>query len=292
MGEASPAAAFARLQAGQVFAFKTQPYTAFSPPETGRYAGVKVIGKNRSFVVIAILDGAWSTVPTEVDASGRPTLAEHRFEAGGRTEIFGISRQDWSDVIKMDQPTPVGRDSVSADEEAKASSVLDCAPGSRIATLRHAISCAEAEWRWANDREAFLFEVAQQDARNKTERTAREDRYRTRLRSITLREILSENLLDRWHPSPPYPPEGFTSAARARIVGACEALDKLGPKPGKAEVRSILKETVLWLNEADEAAGGVIETDEREDLFAVLEDMAHAAGQPALVAEIDMWRTW
>lgn len=292
MGEAVPAAAFAKLKAGQLFAFKTRPYTAFSPLETGRSAAVKVLGKSRVFVVIAVLDGVWSAVPAEDDVCRRPILAERRFWLGGDPEVFGIGRLDWAEGIEIDLPVPVGLASVSAEEEARAKAVIDCAPGTRIATLRHAISCAEAEWRWANDRQAFLSEVARQEAKETAERTAREERYRARLSTITLRQIMSETLLGRWHPSPPYPSEAFTSAARDRIQSACKALENLGPKPGKADVRAILNEVVIWLNEADEAAGSVIETDEREDLCAVLEEMAHAAGQPALVAEIDMWRTW
>jgi hypothetical protein len=36
----------------------------------------------------------------------------------------------------------------------------------------------------------------------------------------------------------------------------------------------------------------VTETEEREDICQVLEEMAHVARQKALVEEIDAWRTW
>jgi hypothetical protein len=69
-------------------------------------------------------------------------------------------------------------------------------------------------------------------------------------------------------------------------------LQALGPKPRKADVRSALKSCVEWFNNADERAGGVIETEEREDICAVLEEMAHVARQRGLVEEIGSWRDW
>ena len=57
-------------------------------------------------------------------------------------------------------------------------------------------------------------------------------------------------------------------------------------------MRAALKSCVEWFNAADERAGGVIETEEREDIFAVLEEMAHVARQKNLVEEIDAWRDW
>ena len=47
-----------------------------------------------------------------------------------------------------------------------------------------------------------------------------------------------------------------------------------------------------WFNRADEQAGGVIETEEREDICAVLEEMAYVARQKSLVDEIGEWRAW
>jgi len=36
----------------------------------------------------------------------------------------------------------------------------------------------------------------------------------------------------------------------------------------------------------------VIETEEREDICKVLEELAAAAGQRSLIDEIDGWRSW
>lgn len=82
------------------------------------------------------------------------------------------------------------------------------------------------------------------------------------------------------------------NAARAVIGSACDALKELGPRPRRPDARAVLKKTVIWFNEADEKAGGVIETEEREDICTVLEEMAYVARQKALVEEIDEWREW
>ena len=70
------------------------------------------------------------------------------------------------------------------------------------------------------------------------------------------------------------------------------ALQALGAKPKKTEARKILKRCVEWFNAADTAHGDVIETEEREDIHAVLEEMMHVARHPALAEEIENWRTW
>lgn len=57
-------------------------------------------------------------------------------------------------------------------------------------------------------------------------------------------------------------------------------------------MRAVLKRCVEWFNEADEEFDGVIETEEREDIFGVLEEIAYVARQKSLVEEIDHWRNW
>jgi len=151
---------------------------------------------------------------------------------------------------------------------------------------------AEGEWRWANDRECVIIEVEKENAKNEAERAAKEERYRTRLSKLTWEQLQSETPFARWSQSPPFPSEEFTDAARAVIRSACDSLNELGPKPRRADVRAVLKKTVNWFNEADKKAGGVIETEEREDICAVLEEMAHVARQKILLEEIDEWREW
>jgi hypothetical protein len=69
-------------------------------------------------------------------------------------------------------------------------------------------------------------------------------------------------------------------------------LQALGPKPKKAPVRAVLKACVEWFNAKDAEFGGMIETEEREDICAALEELATVARHRSLTREVDEWRQW
>jgi len=69
-------------------------------------------------------------------------------------------------------------------------------------------------------------------------------------------------------------------------------LRALGEKPRKAAVRAVLKGCVEWLNEQDQAFGGVIETQEREDICDILLELTVVARHQNLAEEIEEWRDW
>lgn len=280
------------VEAGQVYSFQTRPYSEFGPADTGRFAAIKILGADDQHVVVAVLDRVWPEAPTGKDIRGVSIINEHRFAHTGRPAIFGVNRNWWKPQSDLDEFNFAGTLPVSRAEQSHVDAVASYAPGSRFSTLRAANHAAEGEWRWANDREAFLVEAEKNNAKNEAERAAKEERYRTRLSKLTWAQLRSETPFERWTPSPPFPSEEFTTAARATIRNAYDALEQLGQKPRRADVRAILKRTVNWFNEADEEAGGVIETEEREDICAVLEEMAHVARQKVLVEEIDEWREW
>lgn len=279
-------------EAGQVYSFQTRPYTEFSPPSTGRFAAIKILGINDNYVAVAVLEGIWSNPPTFTEVRTKSIINEYRFAHTGRPAVFGVIREWWKPVSDLDEFKFVGTQPVCRAERSFFDAIVGHAPGSRTSTLFAANHAAEGEWRWSNDRENIIIEVEKKNAKNEAERTAKEERYRARLSKLTWDQLQSETPFERWTPSPPFPPEEFSNAARAVIRSACCALIELGPKPRRADVRAVLKKTVLWFNEADEKAGGVIETEEREDICAVLEEMAHVARQKALVEEIDEWREW
>jgi hypothetical protein len=54
----------------------------------------------------------------------------------------------------------------------------------------------------------------------------------------------------------------------------------------------VLRACVEWFNAKDREYGGVIETEEREDISALLEEIAFVARQRSLADEIESWRTW
>lgn len=277
--------------AGNVYGFRTSPYSEFAPPQTGRYAAFKVLGVNESYVAIAVLAGIWSTPPSLSAANEAVILREHRFAHMGRMAAMGINA-DWWRPSDLDAVSFLGCGRLSLEETAIGAEIIGFGIGWPYSTLRFANYAAEGEWRWEHDRDALIIESKKSKAKDAAERAAKEDRYRTRLKNLTWEKLLAETPFERWTPSPPFPPAEFTEAARETIHNTCRELRELGPKPPKAKVRSILRRCVEWFNETDNAAGGVIETEEREDICAVLEEMAFVAKQKSLVEEIDTWREW
>ena len=277
---------------GQVYSFRTKPYSKFAPPTTGRYAAFKILGVTDSHVAVAVLDGIWPEAPTLKEVRASSIISQHRFAHSGRPAVFGVTREWWQPDKDLEDFRFVGIQGISSTERSFADAIAHFAVGSRFATINSASHAAEGEWRWSNDRQAFVEEDELKTAKNEAEGAAKAERYRTRLSKLTWDQLLSETPLGNWSPSPPFPPQEFTNAARAAIHDACTALQKLGPKPRRADVRAVLKNTVEWFNEADEEAGGVIETEEREDICAALEEMAFVARQKGLADEIDGWRNW
>jgi hypothetical protein len=276
---------------GFVYSFLTSPYSDFAPRYTGRYAAFKIIGATPDLFVIAVYDGIWSSHPSMAEFRKAQVLQEHRFAHTGREAIFGTHTQ-WWDVTDFEDLAVVGFQAPSAHETNEVSKIFDHVVGSRTASTKFTNYAAEGEWRWKNDRAAFEDEKLRNDAKNEADRKAKEERYKNRLSKLTWDQLLSEKLFEKWTPSPPYPPAEFTNSARAKIREVCVELQSLGAKPKKADVRRILKECVFWFNEADEKAGHVIETEEREDICAVLEEITFVARHKNLIEEVDEWRDW
>lgn len=277
-----------RPMEGQIFAFQTRPFTEFSPPVTGRFAAIKILGVDANYIVVAVLNGIWPAAPSQSDISSIPVLIQNRFFHSGIAAVFGLRLDWWEPSSELEKFQLVGIQPVTDADRTIASN----ARGTTFAPLSSASVLAEGEWRWSNDRDAVIAEFEKATAKRNAERVAKEQRYRIRLRALTWDQLGSEIPFERWSTSPPFPGQDFTVAARAEIRNACAALQKLGPKPRRADVRRILRNTVEWFNEADEKAGGAIETEEREDICAVLEEMAFVARQAVLMEEVDMWRRW
>lgn len=275
--------------AGEIYAFRTAPLSDFAAPETGRFAALKILGVSEELVVLAVLDGIWGTRPAPQEVGRCAILTQHRFSYRGQAAVAGVYRGAW-DVSLLRDVTRVADVPLTRKERHLGDYSRD--HRGYYSNILFANREAEGEWRWKHDREALIAETALAEARGAAEEAAREARYRDRIQGLTWDQLLAEAHFANWSPSPPYPPPDFTEGARAAILAACRDLRDLGPKPRRGDVRAILRRTVIWFNEADERAGGVIETGEREDIFALLEEMAHVARQKALVEEIDVWRDW
>jgi hypothetical protein len=277
--------------AGNIYVFRTTPTNEFSAAETGRWAAIKVLGAGSHMTVIAVLDKIWNEPPALADAHNASILREHRFSHTGRQAVFGVNVEGWRRPNLSDL-TLAGNTPVSSGEAALAISIMNFEPGSCFSALSGANHAAEGEWRWAHDRQAFSEENERRRKKADEERAIQQERYRTRLSKLTWGQLLAETPFERWTPSPPFPPKDFVLEARDVIHETCRKLETLGSKPKKANVRAVLKSCVQWFNDADERAGGVIETEEREDICVTLQELAFVAGQKALFDEMDNWRTW
>lgn len=276
---------------GAIFRFRTTPYTKFSPTETGRYATFKVLGSDSRLVVLAVLEGIWHH-PPELKDTVRTILQEHRFAHTGRPAVVGVQWDWWTPDKDLQEVALLGHLPLAKEEVVFAKRALSFEVGNVHSTLHFVNYASEGEWRWAHDHEELEAEWAKVQVEAEALRAARELRYKSRLKNLTWDQLISETPFANWSPSPPFPPEEFTREARKVIHVACEELRALGVKPKKSQVRAILKRCVHWFNEADERFDGTIETEERENICAILEEMAFVARQKSLVEEIDEWREW
>ena len=274
-----------------IYTFQTSPFCEFSAQGTGRFAAFKVIGLNENYVAVAVLNGVWNTRPSLNLVRKAMILRECRFSCENELALFGVGTERWL-PSKLNDTFYLGAGRISDEERRFATQIVNFSAGFSYANVNSIDSSAEGEWRWRNDRNAVVAEWEKQKANEEELRTAQEERYQKRLRKLTWNQLLSETTFERWAESPPFPPKEFAEAARKCIKDATLKLKELGPKAGKSGVRKVLKECVEWFNQAARNAGGVIETEEREDTCAVLEELAFVARQKSLVAEIDSWRDW
>ena len=80
------------VEPGSVFGFATTPLYPSSPP-TGRYGALVVLGHNADLVVIGVLDGVWTSLPTLAEVTGRKLMRHSRFESGKKPVAFGFDRK-------------------------------------------------------------------------------------------------------------------------------------------------------------------------------------------------------
>ncbi|MER6768432.1 hypothetical protein ABT389_01515 [Streptomyces bacillaris] len=275
---------------GAIFAFRTSPLHPDSPPGTGRFGALAVVGRAPEVIVVAVFDGVWDRVPTPAEVREHRVLRRRRFAHTGRPAVFACGVEDTTGLNDL---TALGAAPLTAEQTKLAAPYLSPrSVGTSFSTLALADADVEGEWRWAHDREALLREQEAVEERRRLAVEAEKERYAARLAGLTWEQLLAENPFERWTPSPPFPPAAFRRAAARRVHQACRELRDLGPKPRKPAARKVLKSLVLWFNTADQAAGWVIETEEREDICLVLEELAHVAGHPSLVMEADDWREW
>jgi hypothetical protein len=270
---------------GDIYSFRTSPATEFSPKQTNRYAALKILGfkDEMSSVVHVVLDGMFDRHPDFAEVSNLPWLVRGRspYMSGPACRSTAV---DWE--IRLEDFRYVGSVNLSNKD-------IELLSTCRVfGTWEGASSDAEGAWRLRNDRAAYEQELETYRQARDARAAAERERYEGRLKTLTWEVFLAEQPFSRWDAHPPFPPPEFVAAARDRVRSAALELQALGSKPKKPQVRAVLKACIEWFNAKDIEFGGVIETEEREDICAVLEELAFVARQRPLVDEIEGWRNW
>jgi len=145
------------------------------------------------------------------------------------------------------------------------------------------------QWRWDNERDKVLEEDAAEKALEVSKR-AETSRIRAEyLSKITLADLLGKDLFPNWDE---YPPKAAKEGCQRIIQYFIHNLSA-SPKPVTRDfVREKLKDCVQGLNQLDSKQKHFIETEEREDLHEVLEDVLNAVKFPDLEEKIEDWRNW
>jgi hypothetical protein len=274
---------------GTVYGFATEPWSRWNPV-TGRFGALKVLKILEpdhwvfpGAAAFGVLGGVFDHLPDVEEVAGLPLLAQYRFDNFHGALAVYVCDPAWFDGPEL---LAIGIADVTPRETEAASSVRS------VTAPESARGIVEGEWRWAHDREALEADSAREEEEDTEKRRVEQERFETRLKDLTWEQLLSEQPFERWDPSPPFPTAEFTAAATDRVHEAMRELAEAGPKPSKKVARATLKRLVTWLNQADQAAGNPIETEEREDVVRVLGEMAFVARHPSLINEIDGWRTW
>jgi hypothetical protein len=282
-----------KYRPGEIYSFKTQPTTRFSPPDTGRYGALKILGPtDEEGVCYVVLDGVFASPPTPQQVADLRPMHDRRWTSESNGHIvwedgfmsIGVHQQvnPINDLPELRLVTSV--DLTTADHEIKEKNTSFSGWG-------FAATAVEVAWRKRNDNELFQAEWAKEEEARKRDWQTAEHRRNTRLKKLTPAQLRSEPVLPLWNATR-YPPAEFADVVRARILETIDALQNLGERPRRPTVRKTLAGFVEWLNEQDEAFNHPIETTEREHLCEVIEELCWAAGQPALVKEIQDLRDW
>ena len=91
------------MKSGQVYSFRTRPYSEFGSLETGRFAAIKILGTGDQHIIIAVLDGVWGDSPTVKEVHNVSILNEYRFAHAGRPAVFGVNREWWKPESDLDE---------------------------------------------------------------------------------------------------------------------------------------------------------------------------------------------
>lgn len=288
------------VRPGDLLAFQIGTQDGYSPVNQHRWGVIKVlhlktVDKSR-LVTVSVLDGLHQTCPTPLLVRLRPVLVEQRFR--GRPKAYHTGRPliltgDATTLPALTSARIIGHEWLLRPAERRAlPGIRRAGHGGTMGHFSHAATTLDHEDRarhdsanWRNDQER-----SEQRWRDRIHATTL--RRNTRLRGLTLATLLTETPLAPWDARPGLVPPDITQQIRDRARALMLALAALGPKVPRASARKLLSDFVIWLNQIDATQGGLFETQEREDLMTLIEDLCWAIHQKPLLNDLDALRTW
>lgn len=273
----------------------------FSSPNKDCWGALKVLhlgnADDGSFSV-SVKSGLWKTRPSDLQVCECPPLVVKRFLKLGTS---GLQRKAEPLIfttpldckIDLKGAQIVGHDASFVRAERRARRKLK-ADGhfSTIASIRYAPQSIDHEYRAEHDETNWKAEIEAYRAKEQRLRLEREKREKERLKVISLQVLSGETPFADWDDRTHIVPTAFTDGVRQKSREALGLLTSLGLKPSRKDVRQVLKDYVSWLNSFDGSFGYAIETEEREDLIAFVEELCWATKQKPLISEVDEWRNW
>ena len=243
----------------------------------GRFGACRVLAYNveddAALVECSAWIGASPDEATEADVR-RPLLLTHHAHRGRPVRIWVWGRPPKT-LIPLPPVEPTAED---AEVECNSFAYWE------------AVTCQPLlQWRWDHDREAQLADdVAAEAARvRKMEAAAR--RRQRYLATVTPEKVAESRLLADW-------PRVFDAkAVRATRVAVREAARDLAALPAEGRGRKAaarLRRLMRTLNDVDRDHGHFIDTEARDDLIGLLEDLCHAAGIPRSLDRLIDLREW
>jgi hypothetical protein len=222
-----------------------------------------------------VMDGYWPTLPTSNDLRGAQPAPSQRFD------LLPEYRDVWKAWFGGRVPADfhvVGNRAPSAKEKGYIEIHIGKMNYETAETLRHEL---HQSWRLKHDRKAIEAERAAADAQRK-------ERATPRRRKLALEKMLRERIFASW--TRIWPPHVVREARRI-FRDATKELIALDRRGTKRERDKVLKRITSEFNALYDKEG-CIETDEREEIVARVEDLAHLVGTTNADERLTGHRDW
>ncbi|RYE35583.1 MAG: hypothetical protein EOP23_00650 [Hyphomicrobiales bacterium] len=264
---------------GMILSFESPPAFAHMPP-SGRYGAIKILGTDEGWIRYGVLDMLWPEPPTIEQAAARQFWRRLAFDdTGGNRLAYSFGAAYWPGKAAPNLSV-VGTRKVTRPESACLGDMTS------IASLFMAARAGEREWLWRHERALFLTAWRQDEATGSPRTTT------GNLAIKRLDDLLREDPFPQWSDGlVSMPPATFVTMARAAIRKTCLDLKALGPRRTQSQTAHVLRQCIDRFNAAH-ARDGIIETEERAAIMAVVAQIATSAGHADLAEAADTWREW